>query len=298
MVALSVLPATSAAVQRGYRQSQPDTRVRASQWLDTNTRPGTKLWLEAAGPTLTQGRYITDQGNHVTDHPLDWYVTNRFEYLVLNANAYKTIVYDQPNSDPPTRDAYLSFFKANQQRLAVSFDTNETDTPGPSVKIYRTGYVPPQSPQGLKTQHPTGTRFHEIGGTGATIQLIGADYPTTATVGSALPLVLYWIPDKAISANYTVFVHLINAKGDVLAQRDTGPRNGTYPTTLWTPGQPVVDEAYLNLPKTLPPGSYMLRIGLYLQQGGQAVGAFTVDNAAPGNRQDFVVLGPITVSAK
>jgi hypothetical protein len=247
---------------------------------------------------LTPGRYITGQGSHVVEHPMSWYAANRYDYVVLNAGAYKSIVYDQPDSDPPTRDAYLAFFKDNQQKLVASFDTNETDTPGPSVKIYRTGYTPPKRPADVKAQYSTGAAFHEISGEHATVQLIGADYPTTATVGSSLPLVLYWSSDKKLGAAYTVFVHLANTKGDTAAQRDTGPRNGTYPTSLWSPGEVVVDEAYLDLPKALPPGRYTLRVGLYLQQNNQAAGAFTIANAPPGSTQDYVVIGPLTVTAR
>jgi hypothetical protein len=100
-----------------------------------------------------------------------------------------------------------------------------------------------------------------------------------------------------MGANYTVFVHLVNAKGDVPAQRDTEPRNGTYPTSEWKAGEAVVDEANVNLPQNLPPGNYTLRAGLYLQQNGQAVGAFTIGNAPPGSTQDYVVLGNLKVGA-
>jgi hypothetical protein len=129
------------------------------------------------------------------------------------------------------------------------------------------------------------------------MQLIGADYPPTATVGSALPLVLYWSADPPLQADYTVFVHLTGAAGGRPAQRDVGPRSGTYPTTLWPPGAVVVDESDLTLPPTLAPGPYTLQIGLYVQQDGQFLPALPVSGAPPGSGPDYVTLGPITVEA-
>ncbi|HEY0068899.1 MAG TPA: phospholipid carrier-dependent glycosyltransferase, partial [Chloroflexia bacterium] len=146
VVALGLLPQTAAALQRGYRQTQPDTRLRAAQWLDANTKPGTKLWLEFDTPRLTEGRYLVGMGQHVTEHPMEWYVANRYEYLVLSAGAYKPVVYDHPESDPSLRDAYLRFFDENKSNLVVSFETNKLDHPGPTIQVYRTGYTPPQSP--------------------------------------------------------------------------------------------------------------------------------------------------------
>jgi 4-amino-4-deoxy-L-arabinose transferase-like glycosyltransferase len=295
VVALSVLPATGAALHRGYRQTQPDTRVKASVWLDLNTSPGTKLWADKSAPLLTPGRYIVEQGDHVIEHDMAWYVANRFDYLVVSSGAYGRVVYDQPESDPPTREAYIAFFKENEQRLAASFDSNTEDTTGPSVKIYRTGYSPPRTPSEVKAEHLVNAAFHELAANGGTVQLVGADYPSTIVAGEVLPLVLYWSADKKLGTDYTVFVHLVNAAGDVQAQRDTQPRNGTYPTSAWPAGGVTVDEAYLALPQGLAPGDYNMRVGLYLQRDGQAVGAFKVGNAPPGGGQDFVVLGPITV---
>ncbi len=294
VVALGVLPQTAAAIQRGYRQTQPDTRLRAAQWLDANTRPGTKLWMEFDTPKLTQGRYLLGSGQHVTEHPMEWYVANRYEYLVLSAGAYKPVVYDRPESNPPLRDAYLRFFDENKSNLVVSFETNKVDHPGPTIQIYRTGYTPPQSATDVRAQQPVNAQYHEIDPNAGTITLVGADYPRQIEAGSNLPLTLYWTADRALKTNYTVFVHLIDASGNKLTQIDVGPRSGTYPTSLWSPGEVVVDEVTLTLPAELPPGEYNMRIGLYLQIDAGAHTAFTLTNAPPNSGGDYVLLGPVT----
>lgn len=294
---LAVLPTTASALQRDYRQTQPDNRVRAAGWFEANTKPGTKVWLEPLTPDLSPARYLLGHGAHVTEHPAEWYVQNRFEYVVLSAGAYKDAVYDHPESDPPTRDAYLRFFSDNEPRLAADFEANKVDHPGPSIRIYRTGYTPPARASDVHAAHPLAARFRETGANGSTVQLLGVDFPSSVEPGSSLPLTLYWIADKTMTQDYTVFVHLVDSKGAKLAQRDTGPRSGTYPTSQWQAGDVVVDEAGLDLPADLPPGNYMLRVGLYLQSGNQAVGAFKQEGGPPGSGGDYVVLGPVTVRA-
>jgi 4-amino-4-deoxy-L-arabinose transferase-like glycosyltransferase len=294
LAVLAIAPATWAAAQRGYRQTQPDNRLRASQWLDANTRPGTKVWLEPLRPNLTPGRYLTGYGDHVVDKPLEWYVANRYEYLVLSAGAYKDVVYDNPGKNPPLRDAYLRFFDENKSRLAAAFEMNEIDHPGPTILIYRTPYTPPRSTADVMPQHPFSATFQETE-QGGVVELIGADYPLTATAGSALPLILYWHPKTPLRENYTVFVHLVDESGERPTQRDTAPRSGTYPTSLWQPGEVVLDEADVGLPDNLPPGRYTLRVGLYLQAADQFRTPFTMSGGPPGSTQDYVQLGPLTI---
>ena len=284
-----------ASARRDYLHSQLDNRFRAVAWLDAHARPGSKLWLEEGGPLPPAARYLTAYGPHVTDHPLDWYVANRYDYVVLSAAAYKPVVYDQPDSNPSLRDTYLRFFQANESRLVAEFAKNEVDAPGPTIRIYRTGYSPPQSAAEVHAAQPLAATFRETAPGGGAIRLIGADVPLTATRGSALPLTLYWETVAPVQENYTVFVHLIDATGARPAQRDTAPRTGTSPTTLWTAGEIVVDEAPLDLPAALPPGVYTLHIGLYAQKDGNFLPALPVDGAPPGSGADYVTLGPITI---
>jgi hypothetical protein len=287
---------TLAAARRGYLHSQPDTRVRAARWLDANARPGSKIWLDSYPPVLTPGRYLEVHGTHVGEHPRVWYVANRIDYLVVSSGAYKDVVYDRPQQDPAVRDAYLRFFAENQARLAVEFQRNEVDAPGPTISIYRTGYSPPADAAAVRAQHPLSATFREAGG--GIMRLLGTDYPPAGAAGGTLPLVLYWSADPPLRADYTVFIHLVDAAGGRPTQRDVGPRGGAYPTSQWPPGEVVVDEADLSLPAEVPPGTYTLHIGLYVQRDGQFFPALPVSGAPPGSGPDYVTLGPITVEAQ
>ena len=59
-----------------------------------------------------------------------------------------------------------------------------------------------------------------------------------------------------------MFLHVLNANGDTVAQRDTVIRAGDYPTSHWQVGEIVLDTPDLPLP-ALPPGRYQLKMGLY-----------------------------------
>ena len=63
--------------------------------------------------------------------------------------------------------------------------------------------------------------------------------------------------------DYTVFVHVENAAGEIVAQTDAQPRAGQYPTAIWDAGEAVVSAWQVTLPTPFEAGSYRLWIGLY-----------------------------------
>ncbi|NJN98616.1 MAG: hypothetical protein HC875_33265 [Anaerolineales bacterium] len=73
---------------------------------------------------------------------------------------------------------------------------------------------------------------------------------------------LYWRAEVAPAADYTTFLHLRNAANETVAQKDSPPTAGRYPTSLWDPGEIIVDEITLPL-AGLPPGGYTPVLGLY-----------------------------------
>ena len=83
--------------------------------------------------------------------------------------------------------------------------------------------------------------------------------------GETLRLVLYWRALQQMPENYTVFVHVTQADGAVLVQRDTQPREGTHPTSSWVAGELVEDRYELSIPSDAPPDIYWLKVGMYSQ---------------------------------
>lgn len=94
----------------------------------------------------------------------------------------------------------------------------------------------------------------------------------------SLEITFYWQTLSEMDEDYKVFVHWVNAEtGQILAQVDEVPRNGTYPTSLWLAGEVITDTHTLVLPTELPQKS-AIRVGFYIQQTGQRL--YAGDEAA------------------
>jgi hypothetical protein len=72
-------------------------------------------------------------------------------------------------------------------------------------------------------------------------------------------LVLLWHARRDVERDYTVFVHLLDETGRLVAQRDAPPKDGGYPTSLWSAGERVTDR--IVLPEA--EGVRTILVGLY-----------------------------------
>jgi hypothetical protein len=84
----------------------------------------------------------------------------------------------------------------------------------------------------------------------------------------ALTLELWWQALGPLDTDYTVFLHLLDATDQIVAQADGVPVNGRYPTSAWEPGERIVDTRFVTLPAGLAPGEYRLMVGLYNPRDG------------------------------
>ncbi|MGI6208780.1 MAG: ArnT family glycosyltransferase [Anaerolineae bacterium] len=104
-----------------------------------------------------------------------------------------------------------------------------------------------------------------------------------------------WSTDAPQEQDYTVFVHLIGPPNPetgtpLWCQSDSMPGSGTYPTSLWRPGEVVVDSHILNVPETLADGEYYIEIGWYLLSTGERLRLVEPEAGA-----DRLLLGPFQV---
>jgi|GEM_PF-315272 len=82
--------------------------------------------------------------------------------------------------------------------------------------------------------------------------------------GGVLIAQLLWRATAAIDRDYTVFVHLVDRNGKMIASYDSPPRKGKLPTHEWILNARVVDAVVLPLPADAPSGDgYALQVGLY-----------------------------------
>jgi len=122
--------------------------------------------------------------------------------------------------------------------------------------------------------------------------------PTTARPGDAIRVRLRWQPLAPTSSipNRTVFVHLRNAAGQTVAQRDAPPANGFQPTSSWRAGQDVLDRHGIVVPSDAPAGAYTLVVGLYDPASGARVPLSAAAGDTVRRQRDEAIIGTIEVS--
>ena len=180
------------------------------------------------------------------------------------------------------------------------------DAQGPAVFAVEVGLFDLETGDRLPVFDAAGNRVEFAGVAGVKVTDTGATVPASAPrVGAnfadktsllayqanstpakdELPLTLYWRAEAPLAADYVVFVHLLDAAGNVVAQGDAPPRAGRYPTHWWEPGEVIADQHVIPLPANLPPGDYRVRTGLYRPDTGERL-------PLAGAAGDAVELGP------
>lgn len=91
---------------------------------------------------------------------------------------------------------------------------------------------------------------------GDQFELIGYDLADSS-------ITLYWRALKEAEADYTAFVHVLDANGQIIAQRDAQPQNGGYPTSLWAKGEYVADMS------EIATAGNSIEIGWYVAETGE-----------------------------
>ena len=100
------------------------------------------------------------------------------------------------------------------------------------------------------------------------IHLAGAATPTQiAPAANELPLQLTWYTDQPLTRNLTLFVHLLDETGTLVAQQDRPPFHGRFPTPTWQPHEQLTDQLIIPLPADIAPGLYTVQLGFYDENG-------------------------------
>ncbi len=117
--------------------------------------------------------------------------------------------------------------------------------------------VAPTRPLAVTPTHPLDYRLGEA------IRLVGYDLTGGVEAGGLLTVTLYWRADGAPGEDYRVFVHLLDARGEIVTQHDGPPHWGRYPTWAWQRGDVVPDEHVLSVPAATAGGPFSLAVGMY-----------------------------------
>ncbi len=259
-------------------------------WLGADYTIFSKLILAQPGPTgdtgqsvyggrdrLPQEGYRTiywAPGEIVTDSfgvPVDSHAPNGVYYL--NVGLYKQV--DQ-------QAVSLPLVQADQPIDATSIRIGPIKVGGPPPGATR----PAASPQTVVNQ-PFGDTPN--------LMFLGYDLAEAAwdncqqsAANCQLSITLYWRSESPLTVDYTTFVHLRNAAGETVAQKDQPPLDGAYPTSLWDPGEIIADKITVPLPAELSTGTYRLVAGLYDFYMGQRL-------PVPGHPANEVNLTNVTI---
>jgi hypothetical protein len=131
--------------------------------------------------------------------------------------------------------------------------------------------VRPERPFVPQPQQPLQADF------GEKLRLVGYDWQTDGRI------TLYWQALAAMDVDYTTFVHVLDAEGALVAQADSQPQSGAYPTSVWQVGEFVSDEKVVEWGEERPlhvvAGVYDLESGsrLFLPDGADVVTLFNRD---------------------
>lgn len=279
VAAALLLPSGAATLAYSTRLARGDTRVQALGWLDANAAPGARIAAELA-PLPGVSRWTESPA--LTQHDLPWYRQQGYAYLLASSDAWR----QWPIPDDYRRmGAPLAEFGGSDPRAML----------GPHLAIYATDLAASHAPDPpAQATQLGGARF-----LGAAIGRPDPQPPDLALSlgrsfkpGETLGLRTFWQIDQPFDKDYFIFIHVLNADGATVAQRDAPPWQGRFPTSSWRPGGIVVDFDDVPLPAGLPPGEYTLVAGMF----DPATGAHPpLRVAGQLDPSDAIQLGVITV---
>jgi hypothetical protein len=125
-------------------------------------------------------------------------------------------------------------------------------------------------------------------------ELLGAQIDRASVQpGDPIRVTLYWRALQSIDRSYVEFVHLIDQSGIIVAQRDTWPGRGMFPTVLWQAGDVFADSLTLDMPDAaFAPDDAKIQVGLFADDGTRLQ---AIDASGSELDQDAVSLDQVSI---
>lgn len=274
---LSLLPTQARSLQHLYTDPayRRDDYRSIAAWITAESRPGDAIILDAPNQWEVFTYYY--QGPlpvyPALYHPEPEETTRWAKEKVGQHRQLFVLYWGDAESDPHRwlEGALATWgYKAQEQWMS-------------SVRVARYGTGPaPQVPE-----QRLAARL------GETLQLEGYSVPVrTLSPGDVIPVVLFWQAPATPGERLKVFVHLLNAEGQLIAQNDSEPVGNTDPTDRWPAGKTLADHYGILIPPELPPGAYTLQAGMYRLNGDRL--PVTLDGAPAS---DVIRLGTVTIDS-
>ena len=148
----------------------------------------------------------------------------------------------------------------------------------------------------LLTLEPVGGRNYNIpnvqqtvnANLGGIFNLIGYDLVKSQTEPvDQLQFTLHWLTEEKSEQAYKLFLHLFDQNGKLVEQVDWYPLDWTYHTHFWLPGEVVTDLVEIPIGHDLPTGSYVVKLGMYLEETGERLTVVQDGIQVPDNAVSF-----------
>jgi hypothetical protein len=171
-----------------------------------------------------------------------------------------------PAGTPPGHyQLRLGVYRAADEQGLTVLDENSipqgTEAVLGVVQVVSPSHRPPV--EALAIKHPVSADLADLE-EGPMLRLLGYSLGEgPLKPGQVLKLTLFWQALADVSRDYIVFVQLWDEKGELWANRETAPVDGSYPTAGWQAGQLVRDPHDFLVPAAVPDGPYHLVVGLY-----------------------------------
>ena len=114
--------------------------------------------------------------------------------------------------------------------------------------------------------------------------------PAVLHGGDVLRLALRWQTMAPVGERFKVFIHVLDAHGNLLAQRDAEPVADLYPTSQWQVGEIISDLHGVRLPANVQAQPIRLALGLYNAQTNERMPVRSLDGQSLPDDQ-FLVSG-------
>jgi len=247
----------------------------------------------------------TDQGSNPV---MLWYAPDHY-YRLHWFNAEQTMVYPPPG----TRVEYIFAAQTTPHPLLMSMADGLAATGEVRDPFGRVAFSTYEWPADALPPAPEFTRplywsaeseYPELLGAdaGATlvpieapvdvghdVWFLGYDLPRESVPpGDPLEVVLHWRIQNLPDHPYTVFVHLVDAHTDTYANGDAN----LYLTLFWSEGETFTGHHVLWTPPDMPPGDYLIQIGMYNPDTGQRATVYD-DTGAPVDAR--LLIGPVEI---
>jgi len=169
---------------------------------------------------------------------------------------------EQTTAQPVAASLRIAVRRLEDGTSATAIDSHGNDL-GTSASIGQIR-VPPGQALSWEPEHTQDTSFSKL------VTLAGYDvYPDQPDAGRLWNVTLYWYVNHLVVGDWNVFVHLVDAQGNLIAQGDGQPLGGSLPTSFWRPGDRLADLHVLAVPSELPQGPLYLRVGFYQLETGE-----------------------------